>query len=149
MLLTGSRRHMIAHKVIAAIVYASAALATGNWLDYALWPEQPHHGPVDTLLRIAVVGSVIFGLASLVSLFRLPYAAALGVLAASLSWIYFALVVLYLPWRDLAQLVRIHDHGDAQVIAILALLVATLYSLFESSKWRQSHLRTHGGAKVG
>jgi len=137
-LLGGFPTYTLTRRVAAAIMYGSAALATGNWLDYALWPEQPHYGPVDTLLRIALVGSVIFGLACLVSLFRLQYAVVLGLLAACLSWTYFALVAVYLPWRNLVWLVRIYDHGDAQVGAILFLFIATLYSLFEAWKWKRS-----------
>ena len=144
MLLADSAKYPVIRRVVTAIVYASAALATGNWVVYALWSEQQYYGNwfVHTLLRIAVVGSVVFGSACVVSLFQLRYAVVLGSVAACLSWIYFAPFAAYLPWRDFVWLVRFRDHGDAQVAAVLFLLIATVYSLFEAWKWKRARERS-------
>ena len=54
-------------KLLPTILYAVTALATGNWLDDALWPEQPYYrNSLEHLeMRIAVAGSILFVLACL------------------------------------------------------------------------------------
>lgn len=52
-------------KVGALVIYAGTVLATGNWIEYGLWPEQPYG--YETLMRVALVGTGMFGLACMVT----------------------------------------------------------------------------------
>jgi len=114
-------------KLVAAIFYAAAALATANWLDYGF--AEGYGGA--TLMSVALVGSAVLGFGCLVSLFRLQYGMILGSLGACLSWPYFAFLAISLPWHEFLWFVRIHYHGIDQLAAILLLFAATIYSVVQ------------------
>ena len=138
-LLADSRKPSVPRRVSAAIVYAGAALTTANWLEIGLWSAQPYYSNWfdHTLMRTAIVGSALFGLAFLVSFFRLFYAVAVALAAVCLSLPYFGPMLFSLPWSDPVWRVT-HSPGGAQVTAILLWFGATLYSLFEVWKWKRS-----------
>lgn len=113
------------HKLLTALFYVGAALATANWLEYGLF--EGYGGKI--LMRVAVLGSATFVVGGLVSLFQARYGVMLGSVAAILSWPYFAALSMYVPWRDLGWFVRTRDHGADQIVAIFFLLAATVYCL--------------------
>jgi hypothetical protein len=143
-LLKELRTHAVVRKLIAAVLYASVTIATANWLDIALWPEQPYYNNwIDhSVMRIAVAGSVLFGLATLVSFFRLRYAVALGLVAGCLSSPYFAWMFVTLPFSNPFWRV-IHDPGEWQVPAVVLWFLAALYSIIEAWKWKKANAPTN------
>ena len=163
MLPAGLPKGTVTRRVISAIVYVAAAIATSNFLEFLLWNQTLGYQPVDILLRMAVVGSVTFGLAFLVAFFRWGYAVVLGSVAACFSWPYFGLATVFFHWRELARLkdaVYLGDGDETNVFglaAIFFLLISTVYSLIEVWKWKRSreariegsnHEHDHGPAKV-
>ena len=138
----GERR--VKRKIIVAILYAGAGLATANWLDIALWPEQPYYRNSfeHAQMRIAVAGSAVFGLACLMSLFRLRHAALLGLVASGLCWVYFSFYAIALA-SGAAALSNFVDclmrnPSDPQILALLLLCIGTVYSVVETVNWRHS-----------
>jgi len=105
------------HRIITATLFAAAAISTANWIDWALDPIQPYGHPF--LLKVALAGSLLFLIACLLAVFANRYAALAGYAAMLLSWPYFALLGVSMPWKNFFWLVRIHEHGAAQVIAIV------------------------------
>jgi hypothetical protein len=114
-------------KLTAAILYAIAALANANWLDYGFAEGYPR----TTLMSIALVGSGFLGIGCLVSLYRLRYGMILGFIGVCLSWPYFAVLAIALPWRQLVWVITIRYHGIDEMAAIVFLLVATIYSIVQ------------------
>jgi len=124
------------HRIITATLFAAAAISTANWIDWALDPIQPYGHPF--LLKVALAGSLLFLIACLLAVFANRYAALAGYAAMLLSWPYFALLGVSMPWKNFFWLARIHEHGAAQVIAIVTLLAATIYS--SPQLWRTARL---------
>jgi hypothetical protein len=115
------------HKIIAAILFAAAAAATANWLEYAFFERKPYGYPI--ILWIALIGCVLFALGCAIVFFNFRYGIFAGLSAALLSWPYFGLLAWNLQWRDFLWLVRIHYHGADQVTAVLLLLAASVFLL--------------------
>jgi hypothetical protein len=114
-------------KIITAILYAAAALATANWLDYAFASQQPYGYSV--LLKLALAGSVAFVIACVAAFLRGWYSKVFGLVAVCLSWLYFAPLAYTLPWSNFVWLIRIHYRGADEVLAICVLAAVTVYSL--------------------
>ena len=108
-----------------AVLFGATALVTANWLDYAFIAQQGHGYPL--LLKVALAGSVAFGMACCAALFGDRYGLALGIFGVCLSWPYFAVLSSVLPWDNFLWLLRIHYHGVDQVMAVLILSVASIY----------------------
>jgi hypothetical protein len=69
------------------LVYGASAAIVGTWLDYSFFPPQSHYPPV---LYAAVAGTIILGLAGLLSLLNGRYGTISGIIGLCLSWPYFA-----------------------------------------------------------
>lgn len=115
------------NRLVTVIIYAAAGVATANWIDYAMAPQQPYGHPF--LTKVALSGSITFGIACVISIFNDRYGIIAGLVAICLSWPYFALLAASLPWHNIVWLFRIHYHGNAQILSILLLMVGTLYSV--------------------
>jgi len=70
-MLLESRNRSLGWRTVAAILYAAAALATVNWLDYGLWGPQPYGG--QNLMPVVFAGSVMLGLACVFALLGSSY----------------------------------------------------------------------------
>jgi hypothetical protein len=113
-------------RIVLAILYVVAAVAVANWIDitYIAFLE-PYGNRLRTVEILALVGSALFGVGSLVSLFSGRCGLVVGLTASGFSWTYFAPAAVTAPignfvWRF---------HGGAMPIAVLILLAATIYSL--------------------
>ncbi len=113
------------YRVVAAIFYALAALATANWLDYGFAEGYGHV----TLMSAALMGSAVLGIGCLVSVFQLRYGVILGTVGLCFSWPYFATWVISLTLGQSLLFIRIQLHGVDLMAAILFLLAATVYSI--------------------
>jgi hypothetical protein len=123
-------------KFLAALLYAAAALATANWLDYGLAEGYQYKA----LMEIAVAGSVAFGIAFLVALFKFRFGVIAGSLASCLAWPYFAVLLAFVPWSGLVPFVRYRYHGADQLVALACLVVVTVYLVVQ-----RGHLRLPSG----
>jgi hypothetical protein len=120
----------VKQKLVIVVLYGAAAIAMANWIEYALWPGQPYGGA--TLLKIALVGAVLFVGGAVVSFFSHRFAILFGAAALCFSWPYFSLLAANLPWNHgLFWLIKIHYHGDDQVMALAGLTAATVYLLVQ------------------
>ncbi len=131
--LVSDRKHSLPRRLTCTLVFCAAAVATGNWIDIALWPEQPYYGNaiVHALLYVALIASVTFAIAGLVAIWRLRRGVALGVLAVFLAWSYFGPFAFAIPWSDLAWFVSVQYHGGAQLTALVSLWAATIHTIVE------------------
>ena len=136
MLLSSSEGNQVRLRYGTAFAYVAAAVTTANWIDYAMWPEQPYGHQI--LLRISFVGSGLFGIGCLVSLFRFRSASIFGMAGACFSWPYFSILAADMPWSKFVWLVTVHDHGAAQVMSIFFLTMATVFSLIGMWGWVRS-----------
>ena len=116
-------------KILAAVLYGAAAAAIANWLDYAFFGWQVYGYKVPFLLWVALTGCVGLLLACVVSFFSYRRGLFLGLAGICLLWPYFGLLAWALPWKNFFWLIRIHDHGAAEVAAVFVLVVVTAYSM--------------------
>ena len=92
-----------------------------------------------TLMETALVGSAAFGVAfCFLAPFKFRYGLMLAYLALCLSWPYFAILLVGLPWSSPLFLIR---HRLDETVALAALLAATIYS---AMRW--SYMRKPGTA---
>ena len=132
------------HKLIGVLIYGAAAAGTYNWVTYALNPNQLYGYPA--LLYVALAGSVALGIGCILSIFTSRYGVIVDSVGAGISWIYFAPFSWSLPWHDFRWLfsidvpwiIRNHMVDLYQVIAILLLMVASIYTVYSLSKRRLS-----------
>lgn len=122
------------YKFLAALFYATATLATANWLDYGL--AEGYGGRA--LMYIAVGGSVLLGAGALAALFNIRYGVILGSIGLCFSWPYFLSIAVFLPWNQLVWFIRVQYHGADQMAAIVFLLAATIYSIKQHKYWKPS-----------
>lgn len=117
------------HKILAATLYGAAAVAIANWLDYAFFGWQVYGYKVPFLLWVALTGCVGLVGACVISLFNDQYGLFFGLAGICLLWPYFGALAWSLPWKSFFWLIRIHDHGPSQVIAVFMLVALTAYSI--------------------
>ena len=101
-MLLGARKLSLVWRLRSALLLGATAVATANWLDYGLWPEQPHGG--QTLMRVALVGCVVLAVACLVTAFQSTYGLVIALVGEGLSWPYFGALAVNLPWPKLMRL---------------------------------------------
>lgn len=119
-------------KISATVFYASACVATANWLDYGL--AEGYGGKA--LMYLAAVGSAALLVAAITALFTPRYGIVAGSAALCLLWPYFALLMFFIPWGRLLWLGKVQYHGMDQILALFFLLIATAYSLTQRRYWR-------------
>ncbi len=111
-------------KMISAGVYAITAFAFFGYFD-GLYGGEPiiYHL---RLIHIATGGAILFAVACVLSLFNLRVGNACGIVAAILSWPYFAIELYWIPWSDLAGLAK---YRPDTLTAIFCLICSTYYSI--------------------
>jgi hypothetical protein len=132
----------VKYNLIGALMYGVAAAGTFNWITYAMIPNQTYGPPA--LLYVALVGSVVLGIGCILSIFTKRYGAIVGSVGAAISWIYFAPFAWLLQWGkyrwlfsiDLPWIIGNHILDLYQPVAVLLLVVATVYSVSRRWLWK-------------
>ena len=111
-------------KLVSLAVFGVTAVSMGAFFDgvYGGEPITIHRN----LVHVATVGAALFGVASVLSLFRLSWGPLFGIAAALLSWPYFGIEIGAVPWSDLGWYVR---YRPEHVAAIGCLTIASVHSL--------------------
>jgi hypothetical protein len=111
-------------KIISAAVYAVTAFAFLGYFDgvYGGEPILYHLG----LIHVATAGAILFAVATVLSLITLRAGIACGIVAATLSWPYFALELYWVPWSDFVWFAK---YRPDTLTAIFCLICSTYYSI--------------------
>ena len=115
-------------KIASVIAYSFTALDVANFFDslYGAGPVTRHLG----LIHAAIVGAVLFAVASVLSLFSVRIGIVCALAACILSWPFFAgeLFAILMVWRSLFSVVR-YSYWGARLASVFMLIVSTIYSL--------------------
>ena len=111
-------------KLIASLLYGVTTACLGAFFE-SLYSGEPIIRHL-LLIRIATAGPILFAVATLVCLWSLRFGSICGLFASALSWCYFNIELLAVPWHDLIWFARFRT----EVLGtILALTTSTVYSL--------------------
>lgn len=110
--------------LIAALIYATAAVCLLEYLDFRIGMEQPR----SALKYPLMAGIALFAAASVLSFFKMRWATVCALMGVILSWPLPSLQLLAIFGRDSFWLLIYHP--DVPTTAV-SLLVASVYALFQ------------------
>ena len=117
-------------RIFSAVIYAITTLALAAFFDglYRGEPIPRHLAPI----YAATAGVALFAVASVLLLFSLRFGAICGLAANVLSWPYFGLQLVTIPWGHVLEVLPYARWAETYA-AILVLIISSAYSV--------SHLR--------
>jgi len=121
----------IKRRIISGIIYATAALCLGSFLDFyfGATPSGLHISFWDAVFLICtVLGTLLFGVASVLSFFNLQGTIASALVAALLLLPFLFLQLGGFPWGGLTWFVSYRPETAA---AIFSLVVSGIYSIHQ------------------
>lgn len=113
-------------KILAALIYATAAFTLVQFFDY-LYAGEP---PTDHLVLIypAIAGTIFLAAACILSLFTLRAGVVCGLSGSILSWPCFFVAITAIPWGSVVSIFP-YSNWRFLLTAILALVVSSAYSV--------------------
>jgi hypothetical protein len=114
------------NRIVAIALYAVTAVCFLLYFE-ALYTGEPvarHQG----MIYAAAAGSVLFGIACILSVVWRRAGAIAALVSAVLSWPYFSVQIWTVPWGNLGWFVRYRIDTAA---AILLLIVSTIWSIHD------------------
>src|ERR1700722_15574815 len=125
-------KETVRQKILSAVIYLITAVCLWNYFDILDGLEPPRHPPSAITLQLwhlAIVGGILFGIASIVSIFSHRGALICGLGACLMSWPHFGPVMATFPLRELRTLWPVPWISDLWPGIIVALAMLLLSSL--------------------
>jgi hypothetical protein len=120
------RREKMKRKLLSVVLYATTSFALAVY-----WEALYGAGPIKTsvLMYLAISGTVLFAVSCVMLLISSQVGLSCAITAGLLSWPYFVIHVPTIPWSRLLSAVSNNSRWLFLLIAILALVVTSIYSL--------------------